>query len=82
MLGSENTMGIKVEIVEAKTHERPFPKLMMSDSGDVLLATSSFAGTIKGVLISSETEQIGFWSSSWLEYKFKDFDGSITLSNE
>ena len=69
---------MKVEIKESnQVKERPFPKLMKGTmENELILMTKS--GT--GMAISGC--RVGYRSDCWHMASFKDFEGSITLSNE
>lgn len=63
--------------------ELPFPKLMIADCGKVVL----FSEKERGVTVLSgknnfESDEVGHISNEWNMVAFKDFHGSITLSNE
>lgn len=59
-----------------------YPKLMVANSGMIILATKKELGQFIGVIIYDSNLQnigyIGSWDSS---YNFQDYDGSITLQN-
>lgn len=60
--------------------ERPFPKLMIADDGDVVLMFER----AKGIYLKSRHAEnhIGEIVNGFAMGCFKDFDGSITLQNE
>ena len=70
---------MKVEVKESgKKAERPFPKLMITQKGTLVLFTSAGVGTVlKGV-----DHTIGYHSSDFDSECFEDFEGEITLSND
>ena len=69
---------MKVEVEEiSKKAGRPFPKLMISQRGTLVLFTSSEVGT----LLKGADYPIGYHSYFDNEC-FKDFEGEITLSND
>lgn len=71
---------MKTTIKEHK-QEKPFPKLMVSDTGVIVL----FSDEINGVVIYDDTASfvIGEHNTNfWDMYEFKDFHGTITLEND
>ena len=70
---------MKVEVKESsKKAERPFPKLMITQKDTLVLFTTSGVGTVlKGVDLTT-----GDHFSDLDSECFKDFEGSITLSND
>jgi hypothetical protein len=72
-------MGIKVTQKPALPKDsKPYPKLMFSQYGQVVLMHTHECGT----LVNGERSEIGCHSESWDMGIFRDFDGSITLQNE
>ena len=70
---------MKVEVEEiSKKAGRPFPKLMISQRGTLVLFTSSEVGT----LLKGADHPIGYHASDFDSECFKDFEGEITLSND
>jgi hypothetical protein len=71
-----------VKITNPKqTSNKPFPKLMISDMGRIVLFREEFRGT----LIAHDPQgidEIGYTSSSWQMDSFVDFDGEIMLKND
>ncbi len=68
--------------VENAKAEKPFPKLMISESGRIVLFSKLGCGT---VLREPEVEtaySIGHYSDTWSLTKFTDFNGTVTLSND
>jgi hypothetical protein len=63
---------------QASQKEKPFPKLMIDDEGDVYLMRSQSSGTI---IHTSSKCNMGAHSNTW-SYKLKDFSGEVTLSND
>jgi len=64
---------------------KPYPKLMISSSGTIVLFTEKSTG----FLISGTSEkyiyskiEIGSFSSTWIDNVFVDYEGSVTLSND
>lgn len=58
--------------------EKGFPKLMISGCGTVVLFTSNTYGS----QVSNDDGFIGTYSSGWNMSAFKDFNGTVTLSND
>lgn len=72
---------MKVEVNEKKeVHETPFPKLMITKKGTLVLFYDKNVGTCM-VSIDSNSE-VGRFDTDWDMSSFKDFNGSITLSNK
>lgn len=68
---------IKAVVNENKKAAK-FPKLMVSNHGEVVLFLREKVGTsVTGVLT-----QKGHFSETWIMGRFQDFHGTITLSNE
>jgi hypothetical protein len=65
--------------IEIKQKEAPYPKLMISENGYYIVL---FYEKEKGTILNPRGS--GFdgypYGEIWL-YKYKDFEGSITLSN-
>ena len=78
---------IKVTVGEQKTQEKiPFPKLMISDLGQIILATSvneEREDLLVGTLIISNGYSIGGdgFTQAWCRSSFTDFNEPITLQN-
>ena len=72
---------IKIEVKK----EIPFPKLMTTEKGTVILATgTSDVGIIGTRIVSCKTEfkdALGNHSIGWGIDNFKDFNGSVIISN-
>lgn len=67
-----------IETPKEKT-EKPFPKLMISNSGRVVL----FHEKNQGISVIDPTgEPIGEYSKGWKMNLFNDFDQSVILSND
>jgi len=78
-LYDHNNHTMKTKITnQASQQEKPFPKLMIDGSGDVYLMTSKTVGTI---IHSNAQQNIGQYGVNWI-YKFEDFSGEVTLSND
>ena len=77
---------MKSIVNEAKSKLKLFPKLMIGPDGSVILARlRTSAGCIEGIQLDSINEanpgNIERYSEEWSD-SFKDFEGSVTLSNE
>lgn len=78
---------INVTIGESKTQsEKPFPKLMTSELGQILYAfglNESRSDLIVGVLLRTNGYAIGKfnYSESWSRHNFTDFNELITIQN-
>lgn len=55
-----------------------YPKLMKADNGDVVLFNRESVGTV----VKSKYYPIGFCCVLWNMGLFKDYNGTIELSNE
>lgn len=81
-------MAIKVTLGKEKTQEKPFPKLMISDLGQVILAIGQNnederPDLIVGVLVHSNGYEIlgnGF-TKNWHGDSFIDYNEPITIQN-
>lgn len=77
---------MKIELIDK--NEKPFPKLMVfnRDGQTIILATgiNTIINAIIGVVVSSSNKDniVGEYGNSWSTESFKDFEGSITLSND
>ena len=58
----------------------PFPKLMISELGKIVL----FINLHKGMVVANgdDEDEIGLYTDRWAIDVFKDFHGSVTLSNK
>lgn len=80
-------MKIQVNAVEKAT-EKPFPKLMVSNNGIILLAFRKGFYGIEGTYLcnldgtSNCSGLVGMQSNTWNDNAIKDFNGSITLEND
>ena len=78
---------MKTKITKQTKQTKPFPKLMIDEDGDVffmvLERTVSRGQLGQGVLIHSVSAfaRVGAYSESWDLRLFKDFDGTVELSN-
>lgn len=69
---------MKVEVKDNDpVKEKPFPKLMKSD--DCIVYMTEFGCGI--ALTNDDYIDIGY-DDEWIMDKFKDFNGTITLSND
>lgn len=59
---------------------RSYPKIMYS-TGHIVLFESKRAGTVLNRL-KSGSYSIGAYRDDWVYDSFKDFEGSVTLSND
>lgn len=70
---------MKVEIkVSDQVNVKPFPKLMISKDGDLVL----FESEQKGMYLKGTNYEKPHYCNNWHMNNFKDFEGSITLSND
>lgn len=67
-------------VVNETDKKKEYPKLMVDGNENIVLFTSSDEGT----LISSKgcPEDVGHYSELWVMSEFKDFNGTVTLSND
>jgi hypothetical protein len=73
---------MKVKVNEKEEYE--FPKLMISDLGQIILAYSESEDgkLLSGVLLVSNGYSInGCYTERWCADSFKDFNGSVEISN-
>ena len=70
---------IKVK-TEVKQEPKPFPKLMKSETGNIVLFTEPDFGTL---IVASSTigKEIGYWQKSWDTEVFTDYNEPITIQN-
>lgn len=62
-----------------KKPTKPYPKLMISDMGTIVLFTSKSRGiSVK----ESKASELGVFSDCWESSDFTDFEGTVTLSND
>lgn len=63
-----------------KQEPKPFPKLMISDNGNIVLFTEPDFGTL---IVASSTigEEIGYYHESWDTEVFTDYNEPITIQN-
>jgi hypothetical protein len=77
---------IKVTIGESKPQEKPFPKLMKSNLGQILFAelvNPDNDNWLIGTLLHTNNHPIGNsnHSDSWCREKFTDYNETVTLQN-
>lgn len=72
---------MKVEVNEQSVGKSPYPRLMISDNGLIVLFTKFEHGF---VVYSPEdyTFGEGYHSSTWAMDNFREFTGSVTFSND
>jgi len=78
---------MKTKITKQTKQTKPFPKLMIDEDGDVFFMVherkviGEHLG--QGVLIHSVSPfaRVGAYSESWCLSTFKDFEGTVELSN-
>ena len=58
----------------------PYPKLMLSESGTIVLMKDRSVGVV--LIKGTSTYEIGFYSNTWDITAFSDYNESITLQNE
>ena len=73
-------MSIKSTKQEAPESSVGYPKLMISDKGNIVLFIDSLSGTV--VYDEDGQNPAGYFAKSWQAHKFTDYASSITLSNE
>ena len=63
--------------------EPEFPKLVISDDGDILLVISRKAYLYTGTLISESSgcSRVGSWSDGWVVGSWADYKGEVRLTN-
>jgi hypothetical protein len=73
---------MKVKVIESKAKEEiPFPKLMESDIGTIVL----FYKEREGVLLKTVPEsfkEVGEYHEEWAMDIFTDFEGKLELTNK
>ena len=64
---------------QASQQEKPFPKLMIDDDGDIYLMSSHG----RGIILHSECGgNVGLHDDDWDMSELKAFSGEVTLSND
>ena len=74
-------MPVKAEINNGIQKETDFPKLMHSNDNCVVLFSGPKQGTVVSIDEETTMDTIGNHSTNWHPDYFKDFKGSITLTN-
>ena len=64
-----------------KTPSKPFPKLMIGEF-HIVLFSSPNVGTCINSINPASPHRPGYHSYEWNSTAFKDFEGSVTLSND
>lgn len=64
---------------EVTTKEQNYPKLMISDTGSVVLFSIKGCGTL---IKCSNGNIIGHMSERWDMEEFEDYHGTVTLQNK
>lgn len=80
---------MKTKITKQTNQTKPFPKLMIDEDGDVFFMVLERKDKVsgeqlgQGVLIHSVStfSRVGAYSECWDLSTFKDFDGTVELSN-
>lgn len=62
-----------------KVETKPYPKLMKSNAGSVLLMVSEGCGV---VLVKGGYYPVGYYSNGWACNLFEDFEGEVVLKND
>ena len=65
---------------EKKQEPKPFPKLMISETGNIVLFSEPDFGTL---IVPSHTigKEVGFYHESWRAEEFTDYNEPITIQN-
>jgi hypothetical protein len=58
----------------------PFPKLMITKEGTIVLFADNISGTVL-VTTRRSVQPIGYYSDGWALSCFHDFYGTVTLEN-
>lgn len=75
-------MSVQSEVESRCCEDVGFPKLMQScATGVIVLFTSPWKGTIVSGR-SSKGRTLGAYGCNWGPHAFKDFRGSVTLTND
>lgn len=74
---------VTVTVGELKTQEKEFPKLMISEKGIIILATSiRDEGYIIGTVVNKNNNyNFGYHSTGWHLDVFVELKGTITIQN-
>lgn len=78
---------MKVKVNKAKLNDKKtFPKLMQTEEQkSIILIYDFFQGSDRhcsGTVIKSQNYKVGSYHTDWVIDFLKDFEGSITLSND
>ena len=60
----------------------PYPKLLATERGTVVLMSKAGQGTVVGLDSEESPHTLGDYHEDWVMMNFADYHGSITLSNE
>ena len=71
-------MSVKVSASVKLAKVKEFPKLMVSNDGQLVL----FASEGRGVALNCVCAEVGRYYIDWLVLSFKDYEGEVTLKNE
>jgi hypothetical protein len=69
---------MKTKVLNGESKKKDFPKLMISESGNIILFKKWGVGTI---IVSESNENIGNHYTDFAMELFSDFDGEILLRN-
>jgi hypothetical protein len=70
---------LTVEVSDkTRTEENNYPKLMVSNEGQIVL----FNEVRKGMNINGKGWAVGYYTDCWVMSCFKNFHGSVTLTQE
>lgn len=70
---------MKITTTNKEDVEIPFPKLMLSDTGNLVWLSKENCGMV--VKSSNGEYEVGYYSETWVMPVFEDYDGQVTLSN-
>mgnify|MGYP001110060786 CR=1 FL=1 len=74
-------MSVKTEIKTIE-NSKAYPKLRISRDNYIVLFSNPQQGTVISIEEESGIDKIGDHSTNWDPEYFRDFKGSITLTNE
>lgn len=69
---------MKVTVNQKVVDMTRFPRLMISDSGNIVL----FESPGKGICLSEGTPRGKAYGTAWNMSSFRDFEGTVILKNE
>ena len=69
---------MKAKVINGENKKKDFPKLMISESGNIVFFKKWKVGTI---IVSENNENIGNYYTDFDMELFSDFDGEILLRN-